>query len=183
MDEDRCAADGCASPPVSEAPVPLCAAHLELVAEWAGLRGGVTDLLPSPCLVCGSRLGVRYPSGWLCAICEWRFGEVPDDVGPVRVDVVYYLRRGDRIKIGTTANPRQRFAAIPHDEVLAFERGDRTREQARHREFAAARLGTSEWFAASPEVLDHAAALGAGAVDPWHSYARWVSEALALRGH
>ena len=39
---------------------------------------GVTDVLPSPCLACGSRLGVRYPSGWLCAICEWRVGELPD---------------------------------------------------------------------------------------------------------
>lgn len=144
---------------------------------------GVTDLLPSPCRLCGSRLGVRYPSGWLCAICEWRYGELPDDeLPPPRIDVVYYLRRGEALKIGTSGNPRQRLAAIPHEEVLAFERGDRVLEQRRHREFAAHRLGSSEWFALSPELLAHVAILGAGALDPWNVYARWLSEAIALRG-
>ena len=67
---------------------------------------GVTDLLPAPCAFCGSRLGVRYPSGWLCAVCEWRAGEPPPEgLAPVRVDVVYYLRYRDRIKIGTSATP------------------------------------------------------------------------------
>ena len=39
---------------------------------------GVTDALPSPCRLCGSRLGVRYPSAWLCAVCDWRHGELVD---------------------------------------------------------------------------------------------------------
>jgi len=38
---------------------------------------------------------------------------VPDpELVPPRVDIVYYLRFGDRVKIGTTASPRQRFAAL-----------------------------------------------------------------------
>ena len=113
----------CPSPVAAGAPLDLCVTHLLEAHDWVDREFGVTDLLPSPCLACGSRLGVRYPSGWLCALCEWRVGELPD--GPIadgRVDVVYYLRYGDRIKIGTSANPRQRVASLPHDEVLAFER-------------------------------------------------------------
>jgi hypothetical protein len=138
------------------------------------------DLLPSPCLLCGSRLGVRYPSGWLCAVCEWRHGEVPDgDLPPPRVDVVYYLRHGDRVKIGTTANPRRRLGAIWHEEVLAFERGDRRLERRRHEQFAADRFERSEWFLLTPALAAHIDTV-AGGREPWDVYARWVSEAVAL---
>jgi len=165
-----------------DAPLALCELHLGLAAEWAARSAGVTDLLPFPCRACGSPLGVRYPSGWICAVCEWRVGDVVDDeLPPPRVDVVYYLRYGDRVKIGTTANPRQRLAAIWHDEVLAFERGDRTLERRRHAQFAEDRLG-GEWFRLSPAVRDHVASVAAGVEDPWTAYARWVSAALALRG-
>jgi hypothetical protein len=180
-----CLADGggCRQPVEPGAPLDLCELHLAVAADWARRDVGVTDLLPSPCRSCGSRLGVRYPSGWLCAVCEWRVGEVVDgELPPPRVDVVYYLRHGDRVKIGTTANPRQRFAAIWHEEVLAFERGDRVLEQRRHAEFAADRIGTSEWFRLSTRLKAHVAAVGNGATDPWDLLARWRSEALAIRG-
>ena len=36
---------------------------------------------------------MRYPSGWICAECEWRVGDVPDDeLDRPRVEVVYYIR-------------------------------------------------------------------------------------------
>ena len=140
-------------------------------------------MLPHPCLVCGSRLGVHYPSGWLCAVCEWRQGETVDgELPPPRVDVVYYLRFKDRVKIGTTANPRQRLGAIWHEELLAFERGDRALEGRRHEQFAADRFAGSEWFTLSPALAEHIAVLAAGVDDPWQFYARWMSEALAARG-
>ena len=68
----RCAVDddGCRGPVPAGAPVPLCEAHLAMAGEWAGVEYGLTDVLPSPCLLCGSRLGVHYASGWLCAVCE-----------------------------------------------------------------------------------------------------------------
>lgn len=173
---------GCRSSAEPGAPVQLCTAHLALAAEWIAGSSGVDDLLPSPCPACGSRLGVRYPSGWLCAVCEWRYGEVPsDDLDPARVDVVYYIRFDDRIKIGTSANPRQRLGRLWHDEVLAFERGDRAVEQARHAQFAAARQGRSEWFDQDPALLAHVAELAAGHPDPWALHARWLSEAAARR--
>jgi len=166
-----------------DAPVALCEAHLTMAAEWSGADHGVTDVLPSPCLLCGSRLGVRWPSGWVCAVCEWRHGEVPDhELPPPRVDVVYYLRYADRVKIGTTANPRQRLAVIWHDDLLAFERGDRALERRRHEQFAAERYGGTEWFRASDRLLAHADTMRRGDVEPWDRYARWVSEAIAARG-
>jgi len=175
--------DGCCPRAVDlDAPIDLCDVHLAVAADWAQSEFGVTDLLPSPCPACGSRLGIHYPSGWLCAVCEWRFGEILDgDLPPPRVDVVYYLRHGDRVKIGTTANPRQRFGAIWHEEVLAFERGDRTLEQRRHVQFAGDRIGRSEWFRMSPDLRAHIAHI-AGGLDPWHVHARWMSAAVALRG-
>jgi hypothetical protein len=141
------------------------------------------DELESPCRVCGSRSGVRTPTGWVCAVCGWRVGEYIDPGLPLpRVDVVYYLRLGDRVKIGTTFNPRQRFAALLHEEVLAFELGDRSVERSRHLEFADDRLGTSEWFALSARLRMHIDALADGQ-DPWQVHARWLADALARRGH
>jgi len=133
--------------------------------------------MPARCLLCGSGDGVRASDGWHCAVCGWRVGDVPDaDLPRPRVDVVYYLRYADRIKIGTTARPRQRLAAIMHDELLAFELGDRTVERARQAQFAAIREG-GEWFTATAQLRAHAASL-AGDVAPWDSYARWIADAL-----
>ena len=138
--------------------------------------------LESPCRVCRSRSGVRTPSGWACAVCGWRVGEYIDPGLPLpRVDVVYYLRLDERVKIGTTGNPRQRFAALRHEELLAFELGDRTVERRRHGEFADDRLGTSEWFALTPRLRAHIETLADGR-DPWHVHARWLADALAARG-
>ncbi|WP_207454307.1 GIY-YIG nuclease family protein [Desertivibrio insolitus] len=178
-DASRCDIRDCGQPAQQDAPLPLCTRHLLEAYEWVARDVGVADVLPSPCLVCGSRLGVRYPSGWICGVCEWRLGEAPDaEVEVARVDVVYYLRYRDRIKIGTTVNPRQRFAALLFDEVLAFERGGRPLEQRRHSEFAAHRAPGTEWFEIHDELLAHVERLRAGVDDPWQLYARWVSEAL-----
>lgn len=183
MSDTRCAADSCADAVSAGSPVRLCDGHLALAAEWAGRDFGAPDLLPAPCRLCGSPVGVRFPSGWVCAVCEWRHGEIPDDdVAPPRIDVVYYLRFGDRVKIGTTGNPKQRFAAIRHEDLLALEPGDRKMEQRRHVEFAADRLGSSEWFALSADIRAHVDALTASIGDPWDAYARWISAALARRG-
>lgn len=170
---------GCAGQVDPDAPVALCERHLAAAADWAARDHGIADLLPAPCRACGSPHGIRYPTGWVCAVCEWRHGELPDgDLAPPRVDVVYYLRHGDRVKIGTTANPRQRFSAIRHDALLALERGDRRLEQRRHRQFAEERAGSSEWFVLSERLGAHIDVLAAG-VDPWDRWRRWVAEATA----
>jgi hypothetical protein len=92
------------------------------------------------------------------------------------------VRFRDRVKIGTSARPRQRLRAIRHDEVLAFERGGRGLERRRHVQFAAERCGVSEWFEHSDELAAHIASLVEGVVDPWDLFARWTGEAFARRG-
>ena len=139
------------------------------------------EVVESPCRVCGSRSGIRSSSGPACAVCGWRVGEYIDPDLPLpRIDVVYYLRLGGSVKIGTTFNPRRRFAVLRHDEVLAFELGDRSVERRRHAEFAADRLGTSEWFELTPRLRAHVSALADGR-DPWQVHARWLADALARR--
>lgn len=62
--------------------------------------------------------------------------------------VVYFIRNGDRVKIGTTTDIRariRRLALRPENVALLLE-GGRDRERALHRQFAAQRVGTSEWF-------------------------------------
>jgi len=176
-----CLVPECGEPAATGALVALCADHLALAADSA-TASGCEDVLPTPCPACASRLGVRYPSGWLCAHCEWRNDVLPDtELLPPRVDVVYYLRFDERYKIGTTGNLRQRLGAIRHHELVALERGDRHRERMRHGQFAATRHRGTEWFAPSPELDAHLVALRAGVDDPWAQLARWRSEAAALR--
>jgi hypothetical protein len=69
---------------------------------------------------------------------------------------VYYLEFGRRVKIGTTTNLRSRLKAIPHDRLLAVERGSYDVERQRHRQFAKDRVATQrEWFDISRELVDH----------------------------
>ncbi|MBO9626939.1 MAG: GIY-YIG nuclease family protein [Microbacterium sp.] len=134
-------------------------------------------LLPGPCALCGALRGTRIAGALHCADCDWRYGDAPDaDLPLPRIDVVYYLRYDRRVKIGTTRRPRQRLSAIRHDELLAFERGDRAVEKQRHRQFADVREG-GEWFMLSGDLVDHIAALRAAGA-PWTLYGRWLSDAL-----
>ncbi|MGW5387185.1 GIY-YIG nuclease family protein [Nocardia sp. NPDC003963] len=76
-------------------------------------------------------------------------------------EVVYYIRFGDRIKIGTTSNLSARLSTLPFDEVLATEPGGVEVERQRHTEFAASRISGREWFTASEALLAHIASLKA----------------------
>lgn len=73
-----------------------------------------------------------------------------DQLGPV----VYYLRFGDRIKIGTSTNLARRLQSVPCDEVMAVEPGGLALEGARHDKFAELRI-TGEWFRPGDALLDH----------------------------
>jgi hypothetical protein len=75
--------------------------------------------------------------------------------GESQESIVYYISRGDLIKIGTTAYPEARFASLIPDAILAFEPGDRMIEAARHRQFARLRQGRGEYFRRSPALMRH----------------------------
>ncbi|MER6351265.1 GIY-YIG nuclease family protein [Streptomyces sp. NPDC001634] len=62
--------------------------------------------------------------------------------------VVYFLRNGDRVKIGTSTNLRDRVGTLSlrrTDLVLVVE-GDQSIERAFHRRFDRYRVGFTEWF-------------------------------------
>jgi len=71
--------------------------------------------------------------------------------------VIYYIRFGDRIKIGSSRDVAKRLKNLPWDEVLAFEAGLPSEERRRHRMFDEARIdGQREWFRADHQpLLDH----------------------------
>jgi hypothetical protein len=66
--------------------------------------------------------------------------------------VIYYVHKGDRIKIGTTSVGERRWKTHG-GALLATEAGSFELERQRHERFAASRIGASEWFQATPELL------------------------------
>lgn len=68
--------------------------------------------------------------------------------------VVYYMRLGNRIKIGTTVNLSRRLDAINPEELVTLEWGDHAVERQRHRQFAALRCN-GEWFKMEEPLLTH----------------------------
>lgn len=79
-------------------------------------------------------------------------------IGPV----VYYVRRGQYIKIGHAVDLRRRMRDLYRspDDVLAIEPGPRITETQRHEQFAADRVHwRAENFRASPALLAHIARL------------------------
>jgi hypothetical protein len=69
--------------------------------------------------------------------------------------VVYYVRIGEYIKIGTTRVMKQRFANLDVDEVLATEPGGRQQESIRHRQFADLKAKRREYFRPDDRLLRH----------------------------
>jgi hypothetical protein len=103
-----------------------------------------------------SRLGVKKPSRSFVTVRE----------RSDQAAIVYYIRRGALIKIGTTVQPHKRFAALLPEEILSFEPGDRAVEQTRHRQFAHLRVGRTEHFRITPALLEHAQAMREQHGDP-----------------
>jgi hypothetical protein len=68
--------------------------------------------------------------------------------------IVYYISRGELIKIGTTADPVMRFGDLMPDKILAFEPGDDEQENLRHRQFDHLRC-RGEHFRRAPELMEH----------------------------
>lgn len=76
--------------------------------------------------------------------------------------VVYYMRVGNRVKIGFTTNLTARVSQVMPEEVLAIEPGGRLLEDVRHRQFAALRV-TREWFRFEGPLAAHVSSLAESA--------------------
>lgn len=73
-----------------------------------------------------------------------------------RKSVVYYLRVGALVKIGTTTNLPNRLRGYPPDSViLAVEPGGVSVEKRRHAQFADNLTHGNEWFTPSAELVKH----------------------------
>lgn len=158
----------------------VCAEHVTAIYAW-GRELDQEHRKPLTCRYCGQPTAHRGIRGWMCGSC---YASSPDYHGPglsgaemdtvVRLaeaataadakhdphhrPIVYYIRFGDRIKIGTSASFRKRLESLPYDEVLGIELGGVALEGRRHAQFKAERI-TGEWFKASPRLVLHARSL------------------------
>lgn len=69
-------------------------------------------------------------------------------------EVVYYMRIGNRVKIGWSRNLPLRMAAINPEELMVTEPGNRLLERARHKQFADLRVH-GEWFHLDARITQH----------------------------
>lgn len=161
----------CRHPVVTGSPLNICAKHLQQAAElYASASGHETETrIRERCPDCNymTLTATLAPPVVTCRRCGHthpiKTSQVPlPDRRTIKAGdpVVYYIRFGDRIKIGTTQNLSSRLASLPHDELLAVERGDRDLEQERHKQFGQYRITRrGEWFTLGPELLEHIAVL------------------------
>lgn len=80
--------------------------------------------------------------------------------------LVYLLRNGNRIKIGTTTELKRRIRTLalrPENVVLLLD-GDQRLERELHRKFAGLRIGDTEWFAYDGPLIDFVHAENARAI-------------------
>jgi hypothetical protein len=96
----------------------------------------------------------QFLQGWMKNIAE---AERPDLKPIPKKYLVYYIRFGDGIKIGTTHNLAQRLSSfcVPAAAVLAVEPGGFELERSRHEFFADSRIGRTEVFQDSPKLQRH----------------------------
>ncbi|WP_329114476.1 GIY-YIG nuclease family protein [Streptomyces sp. NBC_01353] len=100
---------------------------------------------------------------------------------PERIEIVYYIKRAELVKIGTTRNPAHRLHTLMPDEILAFEPGGPDLEARRHKQFHPERVWRrGEYFRSSPRLQKHIAELRDLHGDPDDS---WPSIATMGRGY
>lgn len=134
-----------------------------------GLPNGICPKCSGVCLGAHLESGdvacLRASCGYTATAKEWQalVQQYTEEHRP-NTEVVYYLRFGELVKIGTTRSLISRLAAIPHDELLATEPGGHRLERQRHEQFAHLRatVGTTrEWFTLTPELAQHIADVSA----------------------
>lgn len=74
--------------------------------------------------------------------------------------VVYFISNGGRVKIGYSTNLHSRVLSLSlrQENVLSVFRGGPDLERSLHAKFQAHRVGNTEWFDASHEILTYASA-------------------------
>lgn len=128
---------------MEETGLSLCAEHLSLYRERQRLTGRPYDSLPQFAPPEPSRFYPNHPP------------------------VVYYVKIGEMVKIGTTISLAKRLRDMYTGELLAVEPGSYSRETSRHQMFAAERDGQRELFTFSEALSFHIEAVLTEHGDPW----------------
>ena len=172
-----------AAPCPPDAPIALCEGHLAAASEWADRTYGVTDLLPSPCRALrvaarralpvgldlrGLRMAPRRGAGRRARAAAHRRRLLP----PLR------RPREDRHDVESASAVRRDLARRdPRLRARRSDAGAPPARRVRRRPLPGHRVVPAVRRAASA----HRRVVAAGVEDPWLRYARWVSEANALR--
>jgi hypothetical protein len=129
-------------------PVPLCTHHqmqvaMAIVPEMLASAASLAQRAPVP--VARDTVTHRAASGARVAGI---------DLTGTHGARVYFVRNGDRVKIGYTTNLRSRLDALclRTDAVLLLLGGGKDLEGALHRYFAEHRVPNTEWFRYAPEI-------------------------------
>ena len=122
-----------------DAPFPICVKHIARVVEF------VYDAQCSPTNAIEVENRERHAEQYL-----------REDRG-----VVYYVRVGELIKIGTTTQAlHSRLSGLPPGkQILAIEPGGHGLERTRHLQFRHLRAQIGEWFRPDPGLWQHIAEL------------------------
>jgi len=147
----ECVEETCANAALSDAPVGLCSRHLRQVYEYAQVL--VAQRLDE-ILVEATEADAASTS-------------IQELVLPDRGDLpgwVYFVRFGDRIKIGYSTKPHRRLRNLPVDAVLGAIPGSLESERALHVKFGGSRI-VGEWFHDAPDLLVHIRQLTTGCAD------------------
>lgn len=167
MIENRCVAPRrhgrlCGDPAAITTPVPLCDAHLtDLLEDPHVLRHKRVEHVVKLATEAEALRRVEREKERMRLLRQ----EQQRDEALRKQQVVYYIRRDSRIKIGTTTNMQQRMSQLMPDEILATEPGGRAMEKQRHKQFAHIRY-RGEWFTPSEELLAHIEAVRAEHGEP-----------------
>lgn len=182
FDDMECCHPNCHAPAMKgiASQVPLCDRHIltvyratnELLNTKRGLAQEYqllpmeAEYIPGPCPACGTPgLLVHLANGWVTCKAgnctyECHVNKFCGDrktlmgISAGLQNVVYYMRLGNRAKIGTSRNLKRRLAAINPEDCMAYELGDRTLEVARHKQFAHLRV-SGEWFELADDLTRH----------------------------
>lgn len=129
-----------------DAPFPICVVH---AAQLYGfLHGTVHDRFQHLDVDIGAVQAQLYLNGVNFAD---RMDDTPDN------HIVYYVRVGELIKVGTTTSLRNRLQAYPPGmtTLLATEPGGVEVERARLDQFRHLRHSGREWFTPGPSLIEH----------------------------
>lgn len=192
----------CWRPPHPDAPYGLCKEHWDKIADHHPDHEPLVKRPLLRCMFCGylsvrelEGEGLQFCTDPLCGRVNFGLSSAElqelmdkrqaasDRLARARFEVVYYLRWGDRIKIGTSRNLPGRMQQIWHDELLAVEPGSYDLERKRHGEFAEHRIPNyREWFRAAPNLMFFINNLRATHGEPFAAFDRWRTHSTPAEG-